>query len=65
MGREERTHRPNAGEAAVIWQAGLEPYDYGVLGEDWRFLRLRKRKTGEPVAIDKERRMVAYPGAAG
>lgn len=58
--KHEGTHRPTAGEAAIIIQTGLDPYQYDVIGEDWQFLRLRKWKTGENVTIDKERRMVAH-----
>ena len=62
--KQEGMHKPSAGEAAVIIQAGLDPYQYDVIGEDWQFLRLRKWKTGENVTIDKERRMVAHEKSA-
>ena len=58
--KECKPHIPNAGEAAIIQRAGLEPFEFIVQYEDWQFLRLTKRKTGELVVIDKQRQMVAH-----
>ena len=58
--KECKPHLPNAGESAVIQKAGLDPFEFFVLCEDWQFLRLSKRKTGEIVVIDKQRQMVAH-----